>query len=178
MALRNILKDNEDTLKKTSRAVTAFDERLATLIDDMIETLDDARGYGLAACQVGVLRRIFISVDERNMPERDENGQLPDDYKTEYIEFINPEIISTDGEITQYEGCLSFPERTGEITRPQTVTVRAYNRKGEEFELVAEDMLARCICHENDHLDGVTILDIADHFYEDLSDEELDAMEE
>ncbi len=168
MALRNIVKDGDNLLKKVSRPVTNFDDRLATLLDDMRETLDDAQGYGLAGVQVGVLRRLFISVDERDLPPRDENGDLPEDYETEYLEFINPKIVSEDGEVTQYEGCLSFPGRTGYITRPQKVKVRAFDRNGKAFELEAEDMLARCICHEIGHLDGLSILDLADHFYEDV----------
>ncbi len=172
MALRNIVKDGDKLLTKVSRPVTNFDDRLAVLLDDMQDTLDEEQGYGLAAVQVGVLRRAFISVDERDMPECDEDGYLPDDYESKIVEFINPEIISEEGEVAQYEGCLSFPGRTGYITRPQKVKVRAFDRFGNAFELEAEDMFARCICHEIAHLDGKTILDFAEHFYEDVEHDE------
>jgi peptide deformylase len=173
MALRNIVMDGDPVLKKKCRPVTSFDDRLGQLLDDMRETLEEAQGYGLAGSQVGVLRRVFISVDERNAPF-DENGDLPEDYQTEYLEFINPEILSQEGEVLQYEGCLSFPERTAAIRRPQKVTVRAFDRHGIPFTLEAEGMLARCICHESNHLDGVTILDLAEYFYEDVEHDEED----
>lgn len=166
MALRNIVQDGDPILKKKCRPVTSFDARLAQLLDDMRETLAKAAGYGLAGPQVGVLRRVFISVDERNAPF-DENGELPEGYETRYLEFINPEILSQEGEVMQYEGCLSFPGRNAAIRRPKKVTVRAFDRTGKPFTLEAEDMLARCICHESNHLDGVTILDLAEYFYED-----------
>ncbi|MEG1366803.1 MAG: peptide deformylase, partial [Oscillospiraceae bacterium] len=133
--------------------------------------LSSAEGYGLAAPQVGILRRVFISVDERNM---DEDEELPEDYELSFLEFINPEIISSEGEVVAYEGCLSFPGHNGEIVRPKKVTVRAFDRFGKPFTLEAEDMLARCICHETNHLDGITIMQLADHFLEDEDDYEGD----
>ncbi|MEG2660540.1 MAG: peptide deformylase [Oscillospiraceae bacterium] len=171
MALRMIVQEGDSVLNKVCRPVTAFDERLWQLIDDMRETLNDAQGYGLAAPQVGILRRVFISVDERNM---DEDEEMPEDYELSFLEFINPEIISSEGEVVAYEGCLSFPGHNGEIVRPKKVTVRAFDRFGKPFTLEAEDMLARCICHETNHLDGITIMQLADHFLEDEDDYEGD----
>ncbi len=172
MAIRTIVQDGDDILKKTCRPVTVFDERLQTLIDDMIETLKHAQGYGLAASQVGVLRRVFISIDERDMPELLEDEELPEDYEHKYLVFVNPEIIKEEGAELKYEGCLSFPGRTAAVERPEKVVAKAQDRDGNEFEVEAEGMLARCICHETNHLDGVTIIDLADHFYEDLEDED------
>ncbi|MEG0877266.1 MAG: peptide deformylase [Oscillospiraceae bacterium] len=171
MALRMIVQEGDPILNKVCRPVTNFDEKLGQLIDDMRETLSGAEGYGLAAPQVGILRRVFISVDERNM---DEDEELPEDYELSFLEFINPEIISSEGEVVAYEGCLSFPGHNGEIVRPKKVTVRAFDRFGKPFTLEAEDMLARCICHETNHLDGVTIMQLADHFLEDEDDYEGD----
>ncbi len=172
MALRNIVQDGDTILTKKCRPVTDFGERLHILLDDMLETLKDAEGYGLAASQVGVLRRAFISVDNRDMPILEDGEDLPEDYEFKYVEFINPEIIEQSGEEEKYEGCLSFPGHTGLITRPQKVKVRAFDRNGNPFELEAEDMFARCICHESDHLNGVTIMDIAEYFYEDIEDDD------
>ncbi|MEG1477093.1 MAG: peptide deformylase [Oscillospiraceae bacterium] len=171
MALRMIVQEGDPILNKVCRPVTNFDEKLGQLIDDMRETLSGAEGYGLAAPQVGILRRVFISVDERNM---DEDEEMPEDYELSFLEFINPEIISSEGEVVAYEGCLSFPGHNGEIVRPKKVTVRAFDRFGKPFTLEAEDMLARCICHETNHLDGVTIMQLADHFLEDEDDYEGD----
>ena len=156
MALRTIVQDGDPILKKKCRPVTNFDDRLAELLDDMIETLADAQGYGLAGPQVGVMRRV------------------------KYLEFVNPEIIMQEGEVLQYEGCLSFPGHNAAIRRPQKVTVRAFDRHGKPFTLTGEDMLARCICHETNHLDGVTIMDLAEFFYEDQEhdDEDESATEE
>ncbi|MEG0484450.1 MAG: peptide deformylase [Oscillospiraceae bacterium] len=171
MALRMIVQEGDPILNKVCRPVTNFDEKLGQLIDDMRETLSGAEGYGLAAPQVGILRRVFISVDERNM---DEDEEMPEDYELSFLEFINPEIISSEGEVVAYEGCLSFPGHNGEIVRPKKVTVRAFDRFGKPFTLEAEDMLARCICHETNHLDGITIMQLADHFLEDEDDYEGD----
>lgn len=172
MALRTIVQDGDPILTKVCRPVTNFDERLATLLDDMKETLADANGYGLAGPQVGVMRRVFISLDERDLPE---DGAVPEGYETKFLEFVNPEIIEQSEEQEMlYEGCLSFPGHNAAISRPKRVKVRAFDRDGKLFELEAEDMLARCICHETNHLDGVTIMDIADHFYEDEDHEDGD----
>ncbi len=144
MAFRNVVKNDLDFLNKTSREVTLFDEKLKTLVEDMKDTLTREQGVGLAAPQVGVLRRVFI-VDF---------GE--DDH--EYIEFINPEIIKTKGKNTDYqEGCLSFPGRLFVVERPDYVKIRAYNVEGECFEMELEGFLARAIMHENDHLNGVVI---------------------
>lgn len=169
MALREIVLDGDPILKKISRPVVNFDARLHQLLDDMRQTLEQANGYGLAGPQVGVLRRVFITVDERDMPE-----EVPEDYETKFLEFINPEIISTEGEIRQNEGCLSFPGKIAVIPRPEKVSVRAFDRNGEPFTLEAEGLLARCICHESDHLNGVTIPDRAEEMYY----EEAEAQEE
>ena len=176
MALRTIVLDGDPILKKKCRPVTNFDAKLAQLLDDMRETLLDANGYGLAGPQVGMLRRVFISVDERDLPE---DGERPENYETKYLEFINPEILSTEGDVFQYEGCLSFPGHNGAVHRPAKVVARAFDRNGEEFTIEATGMLARCICHENDHLDGITIMDRAEYFYEDVEhDEEEEETEE
>ena len=171
MALRTIVLDGDPILKKKCRPITNFDEKLAQLLDDMRETLVDANGLGLAGPQVGVMRRVFICMDERNVPQ-DENGEVPSDYTPEFIEFINPEIVAEEGEVTLYEGCLSFPGHNGAIVRPQKVKARAFDRNGKPFTIEAEDMLARCICHENNHLDGITIMDLAEYFYEDEEQDE------
>lgn len=169
MALRQIVQDGDPILKKVCRPVTNFDDRLATMLDDMQETLLDAGGLGLAGPQVGVMRRVFICLDERGLPE---DGTTPEGYEPKFIECINPEILTQDGEVMLYEGCLSFPGHNAAIKRPQNVTARAFDRHGKEFTIEAEDMLARCICHENNHLDGVTIMDLAEYFYEDLENED------
>lgn len=144
MAFRNVVKDDLEFLGKKSREVTVFDEKLKTLIEDMKDTLTREQGVGLAAPQVGVLRRIFI-VDFGE----DEH---------EYIEFINPEILKVKGKNTDYqEGCLSFPGRLFEVERPNYVKIRAYNVQGECFEMELMDFMARAIMHENDHLNGIVI---------------------
>ncbi len=165
MAIRNIVKDGDPILKKVCRPVTEFNEKLATLLDDMGDTMLEANGLGLAGPQVGMLRRVFVVLDIF------ENEDGEEEY--EIIEFVNPEIVETKGEVTLFEGCLSFPERNGAITRPQYVRARAQDRNGDWFEIEAEDMLARAICHENDHLNGITVLDNAQYFYEDLTPEQI-----
>lgn len=170
MALRTIVQDGDPILKKVCRPVTKFDDRLATLLDDMKETLYEANGWGLAGPQVGVMRRIFISLDDRNAPE-----DLPEDARLPIMEFINPEILElSDEKVELYEGCLSFPGHNGAIKRSKHVKVRAQDRNGEWFELEADDMFARCIQHETNHLDGITIMDLATHFYEDDYPEDED----
>ncbi|MEG1932761.1 MAG: peptide deformylase [Pygmaiobacter sp.] len=171
MALRTIVLDGDPILKKVCRPVTDFGAKTAELLCDMEETLLDANGLGLAGPQVGVMRRLCIVVD---LPAEDdgiapEEGVEPD---YSFIELINPEIIDRQGEVTIYEGCLSFPGRNGAITRPEQVTVRAFDRNGNEFTATRSGMTARAICHECNHLDGITILDLADHFYEDEEDDE------
>ena len=145
MAMRTILTAEDQALYKKSREVTKFDARLHQLLDDMTETLSESGGVGLAAPQVGVLRRAVI-VLETNVEEEE------DEY---YIELINPEIIETEGEQTGAEGCLSVPEEYGVVTRPEHVKVRAQDRNGEVFEVEGDGLTARCFCHEIDHLEGI-----------------------
>lgn len=170
MALRTIVQDGDPILKKVCRPVTNFDDRLATLLDDMQETLLDSDGLGLAGPQVGIMRRLFVCLDERDLPE---DGELPEDYEPKFLEFINPEILwQSEEEVMLYEGCLSFPGHNGAIRRPRKVKARAQDRHGNWFEIEAEEMLARCICHESNHLDGITIMDLAEYFYEDQVEED------
>lgn len=153
MALRNIVKDGDSVLRKKCREVTAFDDRLHMLLDDMKETLDHANGAGLAAPQVGVLKRVaLVSVDE------------------DFFELINPEIIATEGEQTDPEGCLSIPGVCGTVSRPYKVTVKAQDRYGKEFTATGEGLLARAFCHELDHLDGILFKDKVIEYY-DLDEE-------
>ena len=159
MALRNIVEKGDNILTKTCRPVTAFDGKLHTLLDDMTETLRKAEGVGLAAPQVGILRRVVLIL-ETNVPEKE------DEY---FIELVNPEILSEDGEQEGPEGCLSLPGVYGWVERPERVVIRAQDRDGEWFELEGEGLTARAICHELDHLEGVMFDDLADHI---MSDEE------
>lgn len=145
MAVRNIVKVGDSILTKKCRPVEKIDDRILTLLDDMAETLEKADGAGLAAPQVGVLRRVVI------INVGDENG---------LIELINPEIISSSGEQTDVEGCLSYPGQFGEVTRPNVVTVRAADRNGNIREITGEGLLARAICHECDHLDGKMFMEL------------------
>ena len=166
MALRTIVQDGDPILKKVCRPVTKFDDRLGTLLDDMKETLLAANGLGLAGPQVGMMRRLFICLDDRDLPE-----EVPANYEYKFIDFVNPEILAvSEDEETAYEGCLSFPGHNGAVTRPAAVKVRAQDRHGEWFELEADDMLARCIQHENNHLDGITIMESSEFFYEDTEE--------
>lgn len=148
MALRKIVKDGDEILRKRAREVTDFNDRLHQLLDDMRVTLVDAQGLGLAAPQVGVLRRIALVV----------NG---DD---EMIELINPKIIAAEGKEEGPEGCLSFPDVWGLVPRPSKVTVRAQDRNGVFFEVTGEGITARAFCHEIDHLNGVCFVDKATSF--------------
>ena len=143
MAKLNIVKMGDDTLRRVCRPVEKITPRTITLLDDMIQTMRDADGCGLAAPQVGILRRIaVVEVEE---------GKV--------IELINPKIIAYAGEQREQEGCLSIPGRWGITKRPKHVTVRAINRHGEEFEVSGSDLLARALCHEIDHLDGKLFVD-------------------
>ena len=160
MGLRKILTTKDPALHKVCKPVTAFDEKLHKLLDDMRETLIDSNGVGLAAPQVGILRRIFL-VDVG----LDGN---------EIIEFINPEILETDGEQEGPEGCLSVPGKYGLVKRPYYVKVRAQDRYGDWFEAEGEELIGRCFCHENDHLDGIVYTQVMDRF---LTEEELEADE-
>ena len=160
MALRNVLTDENPALRKVCRPYTEFNERLHQLLDDMRETLIEEDGVGLAAPQVGIIRRACI-VLETNVGE---------DEEPYFIELINPEIILEEGEQTGGEGCLSFPGKYGIVKRPQRVMVRAQNRDGETFEVEGVDLTARAFCHEIDHLNGILFVDKAEHM---LTEEEL-----
>ena len=139
MAIREIVIEGDDALLKNCREVVKFDDRFHGILDDMIDTLRGSGGVGLAAPQVGILRRaVVIEIDK-------EDG---------LIELVNPEIVSTSGRQIGLEGCLSLPGQWGIVERPWKVTVKAQDRNGEEFEITGEGLLARCLCHELDHLDG------------------------
>ena len=138
MAIRNILTESDPILHKVCRPVTDFDERLWQLLDDMAETLKKADGVGLAAPQVGILRRLFIM-----------------DVGDGLVEVINPEIVATKGKQEDVEGCLSCPGEYGYTRRPRWIKIKAVDRYGKPFTLEGEDLKARCICHERDHLDGI-----------------------
>ena len=166
MALRNILKSGEPRLRKQSREVTDYNERLHQLLDDMRETLLDAGGVGLAAPQVGVLRDVVLVMDT-NREGLTEEEQI--------IELINPVIVETSGEQTGAEGCLSVPGEYGIVTRPENVTVRAFDRTGKEFTVSGTGLTARCFCHEIDHLKGILFTDLAERM---LDPEELITDEE
>lgn len=142
MALRNVVKIGEDSLRKKSKPVKDFDESLWQLLDDMKATMYENDGMGLAAPQVGVLRRAVI-IDVNNA----------------FIELINPEIISQKGEDIEEEGCLSVGNFRGRVKRPYQITVKAVDRFGYPFTITGEKWLARCICHEVDHLDGILFVD-------------------
>ena len=162
MARRNILTKEEPGLYKKCRPVTDFNSRLHQLLDDMADTLAQENGVGLAAPQVGVLRRAVI-VLETNVPEGEE----------EYlIELVNPEIIESDGEQYGAEGCLSVPGEYGLVRRPMHVKVRAQDRNGDFFEVEGEGLTARCFCHEIDHLEGIVFTSKCERM---LSEEELES---
>ncbi len=145
MALRNLRYDGDPILRKTCREVEEVTPRIEQLIDDMFDTMYEENGVGLAGPQVGVLKRIFVI----------DIGEGP-------LEFINPKIIEESGSQTGGEGCLSLPGKIATVTRPNHVICEAYNRKMEKFTIEAEELLARAICHENDHLDGILYKDVAD----------------
>ncbi len=154
MALRKIVLQGDECLTKVCRPVTDFNGRLHTLLDDMTDTLLDSGGVGLAAPQVGILRRVCVVLNEDN----------------EVIELVNPEIIFTDGEQTGLEGCLSVPGKYGVVTRPEVVRVRAQDRNGDFFEVEDSDLTARCFCHEIEHLDGHLFIEHTDRL---MTEEEL-----
>jgi len=143
MALRTIRINGDEILRKKSREVTKIDEKILTLLDDMVDTMYEEDGVGLAAPQVGILKRVVvIDVDEEHV------------YK-----MINPRIINSSGKQVDQEGCLSVPEIKGNVERPEKVTVIYTDENGDEVTLEAEDILARCVCHEIDHLNGVLFID-------------------
>jgi len=153
MGLRKILTDKESSLHKVCKPVVNFDWRLHKLLDDMTETLVDSGGVGLAAPQVGILRRVVLV-----------------DTGEQIIELINPTLVETDGEQIGPEGCLSVPGKYGLVKRPYYAKVRAQDRDGNWFEAEGEELIARCFCHELDHLDGILYTELMDRF---LTDEEL-----
>lgn len=156
MGTRRIVKIGDDTLRKVCRKQEKFDFRLSVLLKDMAETMYKAEGVGLAAPQVGILRRVVV-IDV-----------TPD--HTGLREMVNPEIVESEGVQTGREGCLSVPERQGVVTRPRKVRVRYQNRRGEPEELTAEGFEARAVCHELDHLNGVLYVDVMDR---ELTEEEI-----
>jgi len=144
LALRKIVTEGDEVLRKICKEVTVFDDKCQTLIDDMKDTMYAANGIGIAAPQVGVLRRIFL------MDLHDQNGLM---------EFINPVFISKDGDQISCEGCLSIPGFEGEVQRPAYIKIRAMDRFGDEFEYEGEELAAVCVSHEYDHLDGILFRD-------------------
>ncbi len=142
MALRNIRVNEDPILRKISKVVKNFDERTQILIDDMLDTMYDANGVGLAAPQVGILKRVVV-IDIGDGP----------------IILINPEIVEANGEVKDVEGCLSVPGKQGNVIRPQYVKVKAEDRDGNSIEIQGEDFLARALCHEIDHLNGILYTD-------------------
>ena len=159
MAIRTILAEPDELLRKSAKEVKAFNDHIKEILNDMAETMYDSDGVGIAAPQVGILRRMFI-VDI---------GEGP-------VEFINPEIIEKSEETENgMEGCLSVPGKFGWVERPTKIRIRAFDRNGDPFELEAEDFFARAIQHEYDHLDGTLYIDIMERF---LTDKELEEMED
>ena len=156
MGLRKILTDKDPALHKVCKPVTSFDKKLHKLLDDMRETLIDSQGVGLAAPQVGILRRVFL-VDVGLDGE-------------EIVEFINPQILETEGEQEGAEGCLSVPGRYGLVKRPYWVKVKAQDRYGDWYEVEGEELIGRCFCHELDHLDGIVYTEVMERF---LTEDEL-----
>jgi len=146
MTTRKIVKIGNETLRKKSKPVVAFDESLAELLDDMKTTMIEKKGVGIAAVQVGVLRRAIV-ID------------LGDE---EFLEIINPEILKRRGHVKDNEGCLSVPGFFCDVERPKYVKISAFNREGQAFEFEAKDYIARCVCHEMDHLDGILFVDLTD----------------
>ena len=157
MAIRNIVKVGDDILNKKCRPVTDFNDRLFTLLEDMHDTLTEAHGAGLAAPQVGILRRLALVMVE------DES----------FLEIINPEIIAREGEQDGAEGCLSVPGKYGWVKRPMYAKVKAQDRFGNWYEADGEELTARCFCHELDHLDGIVYTQVMDRF---LTEEELEEL--
>lgn len=155
MAIRNIRTLGDEILTKTAKEVTEVTPRIQELIDDMFETMYEAEGVGLAAPQVGVRKRLVV-IDCGDQP----------------LVLINPVILETSGEQTGYEGCLSVPGKVGTVTRPNYAKVKAYDENMEEFEVEGTELLARCLCHEIDHLDGVMYVDKVEGELHDTESEE------
>ena len=166
MAIRIIRESEDEILRKKCKPIKVFDEKLHTLLDDMAETMRAHNGVGLAAPQVGMLKRAVVI-----------------DIGDGIVELINPEIIETSGEQTGSEGCLSVPGKAGDVTRPNFVKVRAFDRNGNEYEVEGEELMARALCHELDHLDGILYTDLCDELYDvkpadEDDDEEFEYIEE
>ncbi|MBK5243609.1 MAG: peptide deformylase [Eubacteriaceae bacterium] len=142
MAVRQLRIDDDPILRKTSRVIEEIDDKIQTLIADMIETMNEADGVGLAAPQIGILKRMVI-IDVGNGP----------------VTFINPTILTSEGEVSDEEACLSLPDRSGFVIRPQSLVVEAMDSDGNIFQLECSDLLARAVCHELDHLDGILFID-------------------
>ena len=158
MGLRKILTDKDPALHKVCKPVVNFDSKLHKLLDDMAETLEEAQGVGLAAPQIGILRRVVIV-----------------DTGEEILELVNPTMLETDGEQVGPEGCLSVPGKYGLVKRPYYAKVRAQDRFGDWYEVEGEELIGRCFCHELDHLDGIVYTEVMERF---LSEEELMADDE
>ena len=156
MAIRTILTEGDPKLTKVCHPVTKFDQKLADLLDDMVAPLEASGGVGLAAPQIGILRRAVVV-----------------DTGEEFLELVNPEVIETSGEQDGIEGCLSVPGKWGYVKRPEWVKVKAQDRSGNWFEVDGKDVPARCFCHELGHLDGHLYVELTDRLY---TNEELDAM--
>ena len=154
MAYRKVRTEEEEVLRKTSKEVKEFDEALGLLIDDMADTMYEENGVGLAAPQVGVLKRIFVI-----------------DIGEGLIEFVNPVVLETAGEQFGEEGCLSVPNKYGNVRRPNYVKMRAQNRRGEYFEIEGTELMARAMLHENDHLDGKLSIDLVEGELFEVTDE-------
>ncbi|MGN0413162.1 MAG: peptide deformylase [Lachnospiraceae bacterium] len=166
MALRNIREQGEPVLNKVCKPVTEMTPRIKELIEDMLDTMYDANGVGLAAPQVGILKRIFVV-----------------DCSTEEVEagpyvFVNPVILETSGEQTGQEGCLSVPGKSGQVTRPNYVKIAAYDKDMNYFELEATELLARAICHENDHLEGHLYVEKVEGPLYDVTQDDAEEAEE
>lgn len=155
MALRNVRTLGDEVLRSTSKEVKEMTTRIKELIDDMFDTMYEAEGVGLAAPQVGIRKRIVV-IDCGDQP----------------LVLINPEILETSGEQTGYEGCLSVPGKTGIVTRPSYAKVKALDENMEEYIVEGEDLLARCLCHEIDHLNGIMYVDKVEGKLEDVGSEE------
>lgn len=155
MAIRTIFKDEDPVLRKKTRTITDFGERISELLDDLRDTLEEANGLGLAAPQVGILRKAAIIID----------GE-------ETVELLNPELIDSEGEVGMDESCLSFPGKYGYVYRPQKVTVKAQDRYGNPFTREFVDISARAACHEIDHLNGILFIDLVVDPPEDYKDED------
>lgn len=158
MALRNIVKEGDPILRKVCRPVPAVNDHIRMILDDMVETMRDADGVGLAGPQVGILRRMFVV----EIPEFDEEGNL---VSSTLYELVNPEILETRGEIADEEGCLSIPGKNGTVVRPEYVKIKGLDRNGNEVVYEGEGLTAKAFCHEYDHLDGILYIDKATNIY-------------